>query len=162
VLGTVGGSGGNLDVWGRHVSVTGTLDVMLDVAASGADDDQYLVFWQHAQAHDFRKGDVLGRRVTGSGTVVATETVSVAVDIAFEGWPPSAPSTASWPSSLTRPCPTSFGPSAMPSARADANVAELSRMQAPFTRTSLHYTFHRLRPLRSVGVTHFGDAARTL
>jgi hypothetical protein len=80
-------SGGNLDIWGRHVSVTGTLDVMLDVATSGADDDQYLVVWQHAQAHDVRNGDVLGRRVTGSGMVVATETISVAVDSAFEASP---------------------------------------------------------------------------
>lgn len=74
-------SSGNKDIWGRHVSPSGTVGSYIQVATLSsrhetaatatynAENDQYLVIWDSLD-----KGaeieDVIGRRVSGSGTVM--------------------------------------------------------------------------------------------
>jgi hypothetical protein len=88
---------GTWDVWGRHVSITGTMDSQIQITdlgnhetqAAGAyslDGDEYLIVWKH-RAMANSPGDIRGRRMTGSGVVTLSETILIATGDTNQQYP---------------------------------------------------------------------------
>ncbi len=85
------------DIWARHVSPSGTMGSYLQIATTASterdaaaaynpDSDQYLVVWGSVNKAT-AVAEVIGRRLTGSGTVITTDNILISTAWAEDARP---------------------------------------------------------------------------